>query len=50
MPREPGWYPDPFSATGDGERYFDGRGGGTPGGPPPRHTVTELRPATANSS
>jgi Protein of unknown function (DUF2510)/Matrixin len=24
-PRAPGWYPDPWSATGEGERYFDGR-------------------------
>lgn len=24
-PSEPGWYPDPFSATGTGERYFDGK-------------------------
>jgi hypothetical protein len=50
MPREPGWYPDPFSATGDGERYFDGKGWGSTEWPRGRHTVTELRPATANSS
>lgn len=24
LPNAPGWYPDPFSATGTGERYFDG--------------------------
>lgn len=24
-PSSPGWYPDPFSATGLGERYFDGK-------------------------
>lgn len=24
-PRSPGWYPDPWSATGEGERYFDGK-------------------------
>jgi hypothetical protein len=28
-PREPGWYPDPWSATGEGERYFDGKRWGT---------------------
>src|SRR3954452_13010515 len=29
-PDQPGWYPDPWSATGSGERYFDGkRWGGT---------------------
>lgn len=25
LPSAPGWYPDPFSATGTGERYFDGK-------------------------
>ena len=25
-PSAPGWYPDPFSADGSGERYFDGSG------------------------
>jgi hypothetical protein len=24
QPSAPGWYPDPWSATGAGERYFDG--------------------------
>jgi hypothetical protein len=24
-PDAPGWYPDPWSATGDGKRYFDGK-------------------------
>ena len=28
-PRAPGWYPDPWSATGTGERYFDGKKWGT---------------------
>lgn len=28
-PRAPGWYPDPWSATGTGERYFDGTKWGT---------------------
>jgi hypothetical protein len=29
LPGAPGWYPDPFSATGTGERYFDGKQWGT---------------------
>ncbi len=29
LPRGPGWYPDPWSATGSGERYFDGKKWGT---------------------
>jgi len=29
LPDAPGWYPDPFSATGTGERYFDGKQWGT---------------------
>jgi hypothetical protein len=45
-PRAPGWYPDPFSATGDGERYFDGKGWGTSERPRGRHTVSEPRPVT----
>ena len=28
-PPAPGWYPDPWSATGTGERYFDGKRWGT---------------------
>lgn len=27
-PTAPGWYPDPWSATGHGERYFDGKAWG----------------------
>ena len=29
QPDTPGWYPDPWSATGGGERYFDGKRWGT---------------------
>src|SRR3954471_17735219 len=29
QPDAPGWYPDPWSATGGGERYFDGKRWGT---------------------
>jgi hypothetical protein len=29
QPDAPGWYPDPWSATGSGERYFDGKQWGT---------------------
>jgi hypothetical protein len=38
QPDAPGWYPDPFSATGTGERYFDGRTWGTSERPRGRHT------------
>jgi len=41
-PTEPGWYPDPWSATGDGERYFDGKRWGTSEKPLGRHTVATL--------
>jgi hypothetical protein len=37
-PREPGWYPDPFSATGTGERYFDGERWGSSLTPLAGHT------------
>jgi hypothetical protein len=43
-PTEPGWYPDPWSATGDGERYFDGRRWGTTERPMGRHTVVTKEP------
>lgn len=38
-PTAPGWYPDPWSATGEGERYFDGKRWGTTEKPLARHTV-----------
>lgn len=38
-PTAPGWYPDPWSATGDGERYFDGKRWGSTEKPLARHTV-----------
>src|SRR6476659_2257723 len=40
-PREPGWYPDPWSATGEGERYFDGKRWGTTEKPRGRHSAPE---------
>jgi len=43
-PGKPGWYPDPWSADGKGERYFDGKKWGTSERPLPREaTVTQLR-------
>jgi hypothetical protein len=55
QPDAPGWYADPWSATGTGERYFDGKQWGTNERPRGRHsttaatttgaaTVTRLRP------
>jgi hypothetical protein len=48
-PRAPGWYPDPWSATGEGERYFDGQKWGSTERPLGGHTVLveehEERPA-----
>ncbi|MFN8027568.1 MAG: matrixin family metalloprotease [Acidimicrobiia bacterium] len=41
FPSTPGWYPDPWSATGTGERYFDGRTWGSTERPRGRHTVVE---------
>jgi len=41
QPRAPGWYPDPWSATGEGERYFDGKRWGTNERPLGRHSTTE---------
>ncbi len=37
-PDAPGWYADPWSATGEGERYFDGKRWGTSAKPLARHT------------
>jgi hypothetical protein len=48
-PSGPGWYPDPWSADGKGERYFDGKRWGTTERPRARHTtvaVDERRPRT----
>jgi hypothetical protein len=45
-PDEPGWYTDPFSATGTGERYWDGKKWGTDERPLGRHSTgvtTEAR-------
>jgi len=41
-PSAPGWYPDPWSATGDGERYFDGEKWGSSERPLGRLTVVDL--------
>jgi Protein of unknown function (DUF2510)/Matrixin len=42
-PAKPGWYPDPWSADGRGERYFDGKKWGTAERPLGREaTVTAL--------
>ena len=38
-PAAPGWYPDPWSATGQGERYFDGQLWGSSERPRARHSV-----------
>ena len=46
-PVAPGWYPDPWSATGDGERYFDGTRWGTTEKPLGRHTVVTQEPGEA---
>jgi hypothetical protein len=45
-PREPGWYPDPFSATGEGERYYDGKRWGSTERPRGRHSAPEPRAVT----
>jgi hypothetical protein len=39
-PSAPGWYPDPWRAEGEGERYFDGKAWGTAERPLGRHTST----------
>lgn len=41
-PLGPGWYPDPWSATGRGERYFDGQRWGTTERPIGREVVVVL--------
>jgi hypothetical protein len=43
-PTQPGWYPDPWSATGEGERYYDGKRWGTTDRPMGRHTVVTKEP------
>jgi hypothetical protein len=53
LPTKPGWYPDPWSATGSGERYFDGKAWGTSERPLGRHastpaSVTRTRPGRRN--
>jgi hypothetical protein len=40
-PAAPGWYPDPWSADGKGERYFDGRHWGSTERPRARHTMVD---------
>jgi Protein of unknown function (DUF2510)/Matrixin len=45
-PREPGWYPDPWSATGEGERYFDGKRWGSTERPRGRLSGPEPRAVT----
>lgn len=39
QPDAPGWYADPFSATGSGERYWDGKRWGTNERPLGRHSI-----------
>ncbi len=46
-PDAPGWYPDPWSATGAGERYFDGMQWGTSERPRGRHTAATVTPIAA---
>src|SRR2546421_9815019 len=43
-PEEPGWYPDPWSATGKDERYFDGKRWGTTDRPLGRDTSPQSKP------
>jgi hypothetical protein len=50
QPREAGWYPDPWSATGEGERYFDGQRWGTNERPLGRHTTAVIEPTTRERS
>ena len=40
-PSGPGWYPDPWSADGKGERYFDGKHWGSTERPRGRHTTVD---------
>lgn len=48
-PSEPGWYPDPWSATGTGERYFDGERWGTSDRPLARHTSTVVEEGSSRA-
>jgi hypothetical protein len=41
-PDAPGWYPDPWSATGAGERYFDGKKWGSTERPMAGHAVATV--------
>jgi hypothetical protein len=43
-PLAPGWYPDPWSATGEGERYFDGHKWGSSERPLGGHSVLVEEP------
>src|SRR5437763_9479857 len=47
-PDVPGWYADPWSATGTGERYFDGKRWGTTERPLGRHTAPGSGTKTRN--
>jgi hypothetical protein len=49
-PIAPGWYPDPWSATGEGERYYDGKRWGSTARPLARHTRTPSPPETSITS
>ncbi len=49
-PSAPGWYPDPWSATGTGERYFDGKRWGTTEKPRGRHSAPVLTDIAERSS
>jgi hypothetical protein len=42
-PLTPGWYPDPWSATGIGERYFDGKRWGSTERPRSGHSTVERK-------
>jgi hypothetical protein len=45
-PSAPGWYPDPWTATGKGERYFDGKQWGSTERPLARHTTVARKDKT----
>ena len=47
QPRAAGWYPDPWSATGEGERYYDGKKWGSSARPLGRHTQTPPAPGAS---
>ena len=46
-PQAAGWYPDPWSATGEGERYYDGKNWGSSARPLARHTQTPPAPGAS---